>query len=152
MTERLKEIVEEAVNKKKGPTTPGKGDAVFLLRFNGNFTGSCFAIDETHILSARHKHESPPGGSISDLDDLIVLERTDGGKFLLAISVKPTKLKTLPTIIFVELFRIASLVQKMENENSKCNDVALISKGGPYVDNVFGNAIGFHLAVVLHRT
>eukprot|EP01035_Chromulina_nebulosa_P021666 gene21666-28036_t len=28
MTERLKEIVEEAVNKKKGPTTPGKGDAL----------------------------------------------------------------------------------------------------------------------------
>ena len=54
MKEELKEITIEEVHKKLRRTTPGKGDAVFLLRFNGNLVGSCFAIDVTHILSARH--------------------------------------------------------------------------------------------------
>jgi hypothetical protein len=56
MRDELKDIVKvmvyEHLNKKTA--TPGKGDAVFLLRFNGDFVGSCFAIDETHVLSARH--------------------------------------------------------------------------------------------------
>ena len=77
----------------------------------------------------------PHGGSIPDSDDWIVLERTDGGKFRLAISVKPTndedlnkrtpfvtiyhfpisfqRVETFLTI-FIDV-RIALLVQKMEN-------------------------------------
>ena len=131
MRDELKDIVKvvvyEHLNKKTA--TPGKGDAVFLLRFNGDFVGSCFAIDETHVLSARHNmYENsadfgandtaevassatsstssvgsapitvkisaclnpPRGGSISNSDDWIVLERTDGGKFWIAITVRPT--------------------------------------------------------------
>ena len=53
MKDELKEIVKEEisehVNKNLRPTAQGKGDAVFLLRFNGVFVGSCFAIDETHV-------------------------------------------------------------------------------------------------------
>jgi len=181
MKDELKAIakkeVSEHVNKKLRPTTLGKGDAVYLLRFNGDFVGSCFAIDETHVLSARHNmyedtadfdsndtaevlnastvdssnssvvvlapipvkisscSNPPHGGSIPDSDDWIVLERTDGGKFRLAISVKPTndedlnkrtpfvtiyhfpisfqRVETFLTI-FIDV-RIALLVQKMEN-------------------------------------
>ena len=213
MKEELKEIVKEEVsehvNKKLRLATPGKGDAVFLLRFNGSITGSCFAIDETHILSARHNmyddtadfdcndtaevlnattvasstssvvvpapipvkisscNNPPHGGSIPDSDDWIVLERTDGGKFRLAISVKPTNDEELnKRRPYITIYHFPISLQKVgnfsnhlhsnpnrvigaENGELRCDDFSLISKGscgGPYVDNVFGDAIGFHIS------
>jgi hypothetical protein len=201
-------VCEHVDKKLRQSNTPGKGDAVFLLRFNGDIVGSCFAIDETHVLSARHNMyedtadfvandtaevlnastvasptstvvpapitvkisaclNPPCGGKIFDYDDWIVLERTDGEKFRIAIAVQPTVgTELIARRPFVTIYHFPISLQKVvkfsnhlhsnpnrvigaENGELRCNDFSLISMGscgGPYVDNLSGVAIGFHIA------
>jgi len=202
--EELKKIIEEEVdeqyiNKKMKAVT--KADAVFLLLVNGAVAGTCFAIDEIHVLSARHNmfdntanfdtnitaeivnsltmastfivrpspipvkiiacKNPPPGGSISASDDWIVLERTDRSKFDSAFSVIPTNDEQLnrrrPHITIyhfpdsVDSYYLRSSYNRVigaENGQLRCNDLSEVSKtscGGPYVDDLNGTAIGFHL-------
>ena len=111
------------------------------------------------------------GGSIPDSDDWIVLERTDGGKFHVAISVKPTTGAQLfarrPYVTiyyhspisphkienFSNQYRLRSDSNRIVgavNGELRCNDNALTNSkgsscGGPYVDDLYGVSIGLHI-------
>lgn len=49
----LEEKIDEHIDKRL-KRTPGAGDAVYLLHFRNHPVGTAFAIDESHVLSARH--------------------------------------------------------------------------------------------------
>jgi len=67
--EEAYELVEKRLRQS---STPGKGDAVFLLHFNGQFTGSCFAIDDSHVMSARHNmYDDTADYGINDTAELV---------------------------------------------------------------------------------
>ena len=97
----------------------------------------------------------------------LVLERTDGGKFCTAIKVQPSDAADVVTKRpFITIYHFPISLPKVENFSNhlhsssnrvigaekgelRCNDISLISKGscgGPYVDNLFGVAIGLHIA------
>jgi hypothetical protein len=52
--EAVAEAVEHMDKKLKERDTPRKGNAVFLLLYKNEPVGTCFAIDSTYMLSARH--------------------------------------------------------------------------------------------------
>jgi len=192
----IAQIIEEKVDKKLRVRTID--DAVFLLLVNGEVVGTCFAIDDMHVMSARHNmfdstvncdingiadvvyylnsapipvkvtaFRNPPlGGSIPDSDDWIIFKRSDMGKFHVALSVKPTyAAELMRRRPYITIYHFPGAFQNLEGshllrssynrvigaENGKLylNDFSVISKcscGGPYVDNLNGNAIGFHLS------
>lgn len=206
----LEEKIDEHIDK-RWKRTPGVGDAVYLLYFQNQPVGTAFAIDEIHVLTARHNlfedgephnpnasavisdsstlivsaslssfssadgvplkitscPDPPPKGTISNENDWIILERTDGGKFRSVIAIQmsvDTQMDIRRPWITIYHFPIS--FQAVENskhnlvasENRvigaekfelKCGDISLISKGscgGPYVDNTSKTALGFHIA------
>lgn len=199
--DKIKDMIEKRM---KVNTTPGKKDAVFLLLLNDCPVGTCFAIDQYHLLSARHNlfntdqitneftinirivalnqattnekinvqviasPEPLRGETLEDTDDWVILKRIDNKAFRVYIHVQSTLTKSLKNDRpYITIYQVPISFQEGEkgpemsivsslnrvigavNGELRCNDLSLISKGscgGPYVDNMTGNAIGFHVA------